>query len=92
VRRSAVARPRRRRSDDGRAGGGGAPVKVKAGEEVLRVRHGMAKVVWRSIQVEGGRRYENVGGHGARRRRPWWSVLAGYNSARGRAKRQRGCE
>jgi hypothetical protein len=32
------------------------PVKVKAGEEVLRVRHGMAKVVRRSIQAEGGRR------------------------------------
>jgi hypothetical protein len=32
------------------------PVTVKVEEEVLRVRHGVAKVLRRSIQVEGGQR------------------------------------
>jgi hypothetical protein len=30
------------------------PMTVKVREEMLRVRHGMAKVVRRSIRVEGG--------------------------------------
>jgi hypothetical protein len=32
------------------------PVTVKVEEEVLRVRHGVVKVLRRSIQVEGGQR------------------------------------
>jgi hypothetical protein len=36
---------------------------VNAGEEVLRVRHGMAKVVWRFIQHLTGQSMRTQHGH-----------------------------